>query len=239
MLVWISVLYSHCSRFLETLESIPMYLYSTIIFCLSICFSCDIKLTKLNPICVFDVVANTKRVNASMTRCQYFLWWSVFIQSSYCVNVKRFVHRSNLLQKYLLFHLELCVCHVSPCNVTLFANSWILDVNDVNGVKFKITFEIPICVLTDSSLFSCHYQCQLLTKLNLVVVFDVVAHTNRVNRLSIAVECFVDPLTVSMCTMSNISSVYPFCFEIPWCSVLGFVFNMFLIVTLLFSPNHK
>ena len=72
MLVLISVLYSHCSRFLETLESIPMYLYSTMIFCLSICFTCGIKLTKLNPVCVFDVVANTKRVNASVTRFQYF-----------------------------------------------------------------------------------------------------------------------------------------------------------------------
>ena len=181
MLVLISVLYMHCSRIPQTLASIPMYLYSTMIFWLSICFSCGIKLTKLNPVCVFDVIANTKRVNASMTRCQYFLWWSVFIQSSYCVNVKRFVHRSNLLQKYLLFHLELCVCHVSPCNVTLFANSWILDVIDVNGVKFKIIFEIPICAWTDSSLFSCHYQCQLLTKLNPVVVFDVVAHTKRLN----------------------------------------------------------
>ena len=51
----------------------------------------------------------------------------------------------------------------------------------INGVKFKIIFEIPICAWTDSSLFSCHYQCQLLTKLNPVVVFDVVAHPKRLN----------------------------------------------------------
>ena len=41
---------------------------------------------------------------------------------------------------------------------------------------------------TDSSNFSCYYQCQLLTKLNPVVVFDVVAHTKRLNASTVCCD---------------------------------------------------
>ena len=81
-------------------------------------FSCYYQcqlLTKLNPVVVFDVVAHTKRLNASIVCCRYYFDWSVFIQSSYRVNVndvKRFFCRIDLsIDLYLLtdfddFHID-------------------------------------------------------------------------------------------------------------------------------------